>query len=89
MKTKLTLLLLVVTICVNKPNITQAQVNVQDSLALVDLYNSTDGPNWYNNSGWLTGPIENWFGIGLNGDRVNSVALGGNNLKGGIACIAG
>lgn len=32
-------------------------VDPQDSLALVALYNSTDGDNWDNNTNWLTGPI--------------------------------
>lgn len=38
----------------------------QDSLVLVDLYNSTDGPDWTNNAGWLAGPVSSWFGITLN-----------------------
>ena len=31
----------------------RAQILEQDSLALVALYNSTDGANWTDNSGWL------------------------------------
>ncbi len=62
--------------------------NENDSLALVDLYNSTGGPNWANNSGWINGPVSNWFGILLDGDgRVTSITLkhsegNGNNLHG-------
>ncbi len=35
-------------ICIKNPTQLFAQVpaNVQDSLALVDLYNSTNGPSW-------------------------------------------
>ncbi len=51
----------------------QGQVLESDSLALVDFYNSTDGPNWKAaNHKWLTDSVKNWAGIGLNatGDRV-------------------
>ena len=39
---------------------------MQDSLALVALYNSTDGPNWLYNDGWLTGNLDEWQGVGIN-----------------------
>ena len=42
--TSLTLATLLLEIAV--PQKTTAQVNVQDSLALVALYNATDGNNW-------------------------------------------
>ena len=32
------------------PSFIDAQVNKQDSLALVDLYNNTDGAHWTNNT---------------------------------------
>src|SRR6266498_1699589 len=62
-----------------------AQVNVQDSLALVDLYNSTNGPNWDNNSGWLTGPVSKWYGITVTDTRVTKISLVHNKLNGKIA----
>ncbi len=70
------------------PRIVGAQTNVQDSLALVDLYNSTGGPNWTNKGYWLTPTsVDNWFGVktsrGVN-SRVTSVYLINNNLKGTI-----
>jgi hypothetical protein len=47
MKTKSTLFSLVFALCANTSITVYAQaVNKQDSLALVDLYNSTDGPHW-------------------------------------------
>ncbi|MCP4178288.1 MAG: hypothetical protein GY756_11020, partial [bacterium] len=59
--------------------------NVQDSLALVALYNSTDGPNWTNNTNWLIGEVEDWWGIILDvGGRCEEVCLPGNNLFGTI-----
>lgn len=37
----------------------------KDSLALVDLYLATDGPNWHNT--WdLNQPIDTWYGVELN-----------------------
>ncbi len=65
--------------------------NLTDSLALVDLYNATDGANWTNNTGWLTDPIlSNWYGVGINGDgRVVSINLTNNNLIGIIPASIG
>ena len=46
-----------------------------DSLALVELYNSTNGPGWTNNDNWLTGSIDTWYGITVSGDRVTEINL--------------
>ncbi len=68
----------------------EAQVNVQDSLALVDLYNSTDGANWTNNYGWLTNsPVSTWEGVQVDGNRVSELALEANNLKGKLPSSVG
>lgn len=61
-----------------------AKVPEQDSLALVALYDSTDGANWTNNSNWLTGPVSTWFGITVEYGRVYRVDLSLNNLVGTI-----
>jgi len=38
--------------------------NTQDSLALVDLYNATNGPGWVNHTNWLTSkPVYTWYGV--------------------------
>ena len=62
----------------------KAQVNQQDSLALVDLYNSTSGPNWTNNTNWLsTSPVSSWHGIVVDSNnRVSEIKLYVNNLSG-------
>ncbi|MDG5767646.1 leucine-rich repeat domain-containing protein [Balneolales bacterium ANBcel1] len=44
-------------------------VHEDDSLALVALYHALDGPNWRNNSGWLTDMVEFWHGV----DQVEEV----------------
>lgn len=60
------------------PVFLNAQVNKQDSLALVDLYNSTDGPNWgvdYQTT-WLTSTrVDYWRGIEIENGRVIKVEL--------------
>ncbi len=74
------------------------QNNPADSLALVAIYNSTNGANWTNNSNWLTGPIGTWSGVTIDGGRVTQLILGdtdatppqvGNNLVGTIPAEIG
>ena len=57
-----------------------------DSLALVALYNATDGDNWTNNANWLSAkPIGEWHGVTTNqAGRVTNLTLLGNNLVGTI-----
>jgi Leucine-rich repeat (LRR) protein len=60
-------------------------VNKEDSLALVALYNSTDGDHWNNNNGWLTDNVSQWYGITINDSgRVTKISLSDNNLSGAI-----
>ncbi len=60
-----------------------AQNRQLDSLALVDFYNSMNGPGWTNKTNWLTGSLNTWYGVTLNGsDRVSGVALPGNQVRG-------
>ena len=63
----------------------QAQVAEQDSLALVALYNATDGDNWIDNTNWLTGPFSTWFGVTVSRNRVTSLRLGDNQLSGPVS----
>jgi len=57
---------------------------VTDSLALVALYNSTNGPGWANKTNWLTGDVETWFGITVTGQSITAVNLAGNQLSGPV-----
>src|SRR4051794_16911290 len=90
MKTKSTLLFLAIALCANVTAV-NAQVNVQDSLALVDLYNSTDGPHWNGHAGWLTkgAPVKSWSGITVGDSRVTSIYLFDNNLTGTLPSSLG
>ncbi len=94
MKTTITICL--VSLC--SLNIALSQCDpVQDSLALVALYNATDGPNWKTNSNWLVPGVPIWLWYGVKGNPatgcVDSLDLdgladfdvgwgGGNDLKG-------
>lgn len=53
---------------------------------LIDLYNSTNGQNWTNNTNWLTdAPLSEWYGITTDDEgNVSSIDLSDNNLTGHI-----
>ena len=62
----------------------QAQVSEQDSLALVALYTTTDGPDWADNTNWLMTPVSQWKGVTVSGNRMTNLRLNGNQLAGSI-----
>lgn len=63
----------------------RAQVAIQDSLALVDLYNSTNGSEWEYPTNWLTGsPVNSWSGVNVTDGRVTGIVLLYSNLNGVI-----
>ena len=55
-----------------------------DREILVRLYEATDGPNWENNTNWLTeAPLHQWHGVTTGaGGRVVRLDLGFNGLSG-------
>ena len=57
-----------------------------DRDALVQLYHSTDGPNWKHRTNWLSGaPLGEWHGVKTNRDgRVTELWLDENQLSGEI-----
>ena len=67
--------------------------------ALVALYNATDGPNWKDNTNWLTdAPLGDWAGVSANtitgngrvvGECVTQLWLNGNRLKGELPAELG
>ena len=80
MKTKLLLFAIIFCFVFNG---LQAQVDVDDSLALVDLYKSTNGKNWVVSTNWLTKkPVSTWWGIVVVNGRVGRIYLNGNSLSG-------
>jgi Leucine-rich repeat (LRR) protein len=83
------LLLLFITASLFKTTVSISQVNVQDSSALVDLYNKTNGSSWYKNTGWLSGPVNSWYGISVFSGRVTNIILDSNNLTGALPSSLG
>ena len=68
----------------------QAQAQTDRDI-LVDLYNATDGPNWLNNTNWLSDePLSEWYGVTTDGSgRVTWLDLPGNRLSGEIPAELG
>ncbi len=68
-----------------------------DRDALVDLYNGTDGPNWYDNQFWLAEDdamnqfrVNTWHGVYTDEERrVIALTLSDNNLSGVIPASLG
>jgi Leucine-rich repeat (LRR) protein len=88
MKTKMFFTMLLLLIFMVK--VKAQSVNIQDSLALVDLYNSTNGDSWYIDYNWLTEkPVSQWYGISVMEDRVISIQLSVNNLSGSLPASMG
>lgn len=60
-----------------------------DSLILVNLYNTTDGPNWTNT--WdLNAPMDEWHGVAINESGcIDTVRLNINNMTGPLPAMLG
>lgn len=67
-------------------SITSGQVPESDSLALVALYNSTNGDEWTNRNNWLQPgqQVSTWYGIVVHENRVEEIDLARNNLSGSL-----
>jgi Leucine-rich repeat (LRR) protein len=78
--------LLIISLVIFSSIYAKPQVIEQDSLALVSLYNATNGVNWYFNNHWLEAglPVTYWFGIEIENSRVVQINLPYNNLVGNI-----
>ena len=62
-----------------------ASSSSRDRAALVALYNATDGPNWRNNTNWLSDkPVSEWYGVYAYRGPVSYLSLTDNQLKGSI-----
>jgi len=66
-----------------------SQVSEADSLALVDLYESTNGTGWTVSTSWLVDSVTEWFGVTVSGGRVTRIQLGTNNLIGPLPVSIG
>jgi len=66
-----------------------AQVTEEDSLALVELFDSTNGYYWTNWENWKMGPVATWYGVFVGDGRVTGLELPNNNLVGTIPASIG
>jgi hypothetical protein len=85
-------IIIIIAACISLTLSSKAQVNKNDSLALVNLYNATGGSNWLNKTNWLSlQPVKTWNGITLDDSskRVIVIYLVSNNLKGKIPVALG
>ena len=59
-------------------------VAVNDRSVLIDFFHATDGPNWSDNSNWLSDrPLGEWYGVTSNSEgRVTELRLWNDNLSG-------
>src|SRR5258706_5145226 len=81
--------LFVIILSLSNSNVVWAQINLQDSLILVDLYNSTNGVYWKNNTNWLSGSVADWNGVTVISNRVTSILLDSNSLSGPLPSSLG
>lgn len=57
---------------------------VVDSLALVALFQSTNGAAWTSKTNWMSGQVETWQGVTFAGQTITAINLPSNNLSGTI-----
>ena len=85
-------ILLFITILIIKPATAHAQAaDAGDSLALVDLYDSTGGTAWTHHTNWLTtASVKTWYGVTLDSNgKVTMLSLDSNNLVGKVPSSLG
>jgi len=79
---KILLLLLLITLQLSS----FAQTRQADSLALVMLFDSTNGPTWTNP--WhFANPIDSFYGVTVTNNRVTHIDLSNNSLSGNVPDI--
>jgi hypothetical protein len=59
-----------------------AQVAERDSLALLAIFDKTDGPNWSETITWTSNPVSAWEGIAVADNRVIALLFTGFGLRG-------
>ena len=72
-------------------NVSGPYCNESDTEALEHLYQTSDGPDWSNSSGWLETPaLEEWYGVTANSlGRVVTLDLARNGLEGRLPAGVG
>lgn len=70
-----------------KPDVSQctdvSEIPTSECEALVNLFNSTDGENWQENTGWMKDDTPcSWFGIVCKNGKLSEIHLQENGLQG-------
>lgn len=75
----------------DKSGVDDCAADQPDWEALVSFYNETNGPNWDDNTNWLSAvPLDEWFGVSTDASgRVTSLELPWNNLLGPLPAALG
>ena len=83
--------IIITTVCFQQLSIDSVDaVHETDSLALVDLYYSTNGDNWIDNTNWLSDyHVNYWYGISVRNKQVVSIIMSGNNMVGPLPASIG
>ena len=60
-------------------------------MSWVEFYEDTDGPNWDDDTDWLShAPLDDWRGVDTGADgRVTVLELPSNSLSGAIPTVVG
>ncbi len=66
------------------------EISTIECQSLLELYNSTDGPNWINNDNWnVTNTPCNWYGVTCENGGVIELDFWNNKLTGSIPNFSG
>jgi hypothetical protein len=69
-------LTLIILLALAIPQLHAQWANTIDSLAMVDLYDSTNGPNWQFQGSWKTSePLSRWQGLTVVNGRVTRISF--------------
>ncbi len=69
---------------------TQTEISQVECEALVDLYTSTNGAFWTDNTNWATDDFPcSWYGVTCTGSSLTDLSLGNNNLAGPLPTSLG
>jgi len=62
-------------------------ISIKECKALIALYDSTDGENWWDNTNWnvTNKPCTSWYGVTCKNGSVSELQLSENNLNGSIS----
>ena len=65
-----------------------ASISTKEKQALLDFYTATDGENWIHS--WnINEPVNNWYGVTIENDKVVGLSLLFNNIKGSLPASIG